>query len=79
MAKQAGIPKGKFKAKALEYFRRVEESRKPLVITDNGKPVLKIIPYNEDPESELAGMRGTVLKYTDPLEAVGLDDWEALQ
>ncbi len=73
------VSKSVFKAKALEYFREVESTGKELVITDHGKPVLKIVPYAHDPAESLRSLRGTVLRYTDPLEPVGLEDWESLR
>ncbi|HBL29964.1 MAG TPA: prevent-host-death protein [Acidobacteria bacterium] len=73
------ISKSSFKAKALEYFREVESSGKELVITDHGKPVLKIVPYSHDAAEALRSLRGSVLRYTDPLEPVGLEDWESLR
>ena len=45
------VSKSEFKARALEYFRRVERTGEPLIITDRGRPVLKIVPYLEDPEA----------------------------
>lgn len=41
------VSKSKFKPQALEYFRQVQESGEPLIITDRGKPVLKILPYSQ--------------------------------
>lgn len=38
------ISKSKFKPKALQYFREVEKTGQQIIITDHGKPVLKIIP-----------------------------------
>ena len=73
------VSKSVFKAKALEYFREVESTGKELVITDHGKPVLKVIPYAHDPAEALSSLRGTVVRYLDPLEPVGLEDWEALR
>ena len=73
------VSKSSFKAKALEYFREVESTGKELVITDHGKPVLKIVPYSYDPEEALRALRGSVIHYTDPLEPVGLEDWESLR
>ena len=73
------VSKSSFKAKALEYFREVESTGKELVITDHGKPVLKIVPYSHDPEEALRSLRGFVIRYVDPLEPVGLEDWEALR
>ncbi len=73
------ISKSSFKAKALEYFRQVESTGEELVITDNGKPVLKIVPYTHDPAEALRALRGSVIRYDDPLEPVGLEDWESLR
>ncbi|MBN2414280.1 type II toxin-antitoxin system Phd/YefM family antitoxin [bacterium] len=38
------ISKSRLKPKLLEYLRRVEETREPLIITSHNKPVLKIEP-----------------------------------
>ena len=43
------VTKSRFKPRALEYFREVERTGKALIITDRGKPVLKIVPYSEEP------------------------------
>lgn len=76
------VSKSKFKTLALEYFREIEKHKQPVVITHNGKPVAKIIPYKEevDPEAVLKSLRGTVLKYEDPTEpALDPTDWEVLR
>ena len=73
------VSKSSFKAKALEYFREVESTGRELVITDHGKPVLKIVPYSHDPAKALRALRGSVIRYVDPLEPVGLEDWESLR
>jgi prevent-host-death family protein len=73
------VSKSTFKAKALEYFREVESTGKTLVITDHGKPVLKLVPYLHDPAEALRSLRGSVVRYADPLEPVGEEDWEALR
>jgi len=49
-----GISKTQFKARVLEYFRRVQRTRRPIIITDRGKPVLKVVPYTDDPDEALA-------------------------
>jgi prevent-host-death family protein len=72
------VSKSQFKARALEYFRVVEKSRKPVVVTDRGKPVLKIVPYSEDPEDILKDLRGSLIKYKNPTQPVGEGDWKAL-
>ena len=73
------VSKSQFKPRALEYFREVEKTGKALIITDRGKPALKIVPYSEDPEAWLKLLRGSVLKYKDPTEPVGVDDWRVLR
>ena len=44
---KATISKDELKARMLEIFREVEESGQELIVTDNGKPVLKITPIKE--------------------------------
>jgi len=73
------VSKSKFKPHALEYFRKIEESGEDLVITDHGRPVLKIIRYAEEPSKVLKELRGSVLKYDRPEEPVGVEEWEALR
>lgn len=76
------VSKSKFKPRALKYFRQVEATRQGLIITDRGKPVLRITPYQPALDAQAAGpkrLRGAVVRYDDPFEPVGLEDWEALK
>ena len=73
------VSKSKFKPHALKYFREIEQNGKALIITDRGKPVLKVIPYTKDPEEDLKVLRNSVIKYDDPTAPVGVDDWESLK
>ena len=73
------ISKSQFKPRALHYFREIEKTGKELIISDRGKPVLKIVPYRDNTEETLKALRDTVVKYDDPTKPVGLDDWEALR
>jgi antitoxin (DNA-binding transcriptional repressor) of toxin-antitoxin stability system len=72
------VSKSRFKSKALEYFRQVEKSGKAIIITDRGKPVLKVAPFSEDPEETLKELRNSVVKYKDATKPVGESDWTAL-
>jgi hypothetical protein len=38
------VSKGKLKAKMLEYFREVEATGEPLMVTDHGREVLEVRP-----------------------------------
>jgi prevent-host-death family protein len=73
------VSKSIFKQKAFEYFRLVQEKRQEILITDHGRPVARISPVEEADEDELSALRGLVLKYIDPYEPVGPEDWEAAQ
>jgi prevent-host-death family protein len=73
------ISKSKFKPRALHYFREVEKTGKELIISDRGKPVLKIVPFSENTEKILKSLRNTMVKYENPTDPVGLDEWESLK
>ena len=73
------VSKSKLKAHALEYFRQVEQTGRELIVTDHGRPVLKIVPYKADHQEMLRALRGSVLRYDNPTEPVGSEDWETLE
>jgi len=73
----SSISKSVFKARALEFFRQVEATGVPLVITDRGRPVLRLVPFEEDRDQLLASFRGSVRRYDSPLAPVGDGEWEA--
>ncbi len=63
------MSKSQFKPRALELFREIESSGRPLIITDNGVPKLEIRPCRPPPD-RLEALRGTVLFFDQP-------PWEA--
>ncbi len=70
------VSKSEFKPRALAYLREVEQSGEPLVLTDRGRPVLRISPYAPASET-LAVLRGCVVRYDEATEPVAVADWEA--
>ena len=76
---QQTVAKSEMEAHWLEYFREVERTGTELVITDRGKPILKLVPYAQNPTELLESLRGTVVRYDDPTEPVAVEDWEALR
>jgi prevent-host-death family protein len=70
------VSKSKFKARALEYLRRVEQRGEEIIVTDRGRPVAKVVPLATEVEDLLTPLRDSVLSYEDPTEPVGEDDWE---
>lgn len=72
------VPKSKFKAHALEIFRRVEMTGEPVIVTDHGKRSLIVRKYLDSVPNVRDKLKGSVLRYDTPLEPVAEDDWEAL-
>lgn len=75
------VSKSKFKAKALEFFRQVETSGEPIIVTDNGRPTLEIrrLPPQRDGDP-LQRLKGSVLWYDRPFDpAVDEDEWDVLR
>lgn len=73
------VSKSEFKAKALEFFRQVESSGESLIVTDHGRPTLELRPYRDNAREPLELLRGSLLRYDNPMAPVGEDDWEAAQ
>jgi prevent-host-death family protein len=70
------VSKGALKAKMLEYFRRVEETGEELIVTDNGRPVLRVVPFHaKTSAADLFGdVRGRVV-YREDILAPTIDEW----
>ena len=70
------VSKSALKAKMLEYFRRVEESGEELIVTDNNRPTLRIVPIRQRQSSAdcFAGLQGKVLYHEDVM-APTTDEW----
>jgi antitoxin (DNA-binding transcriptional repressor) of toxin-antitoxin stability system len=62
MVMQEKISKSQFKPHALELFREIEATGRPLIITDNGVPKLEIRPYRS-PSDRLDALRGSVTHF----------------
>ncbi|MEH6582972.1 MAG: hypothetical protein V7754_13615 [Halioglobus sp.] len=71
------ISKTEFKAHALEVLRDIEQSGKPRIITDRGKPTLEIRKLRQQEIAPLEVLKGTVVKYAAATEPVADDDWES--
>lgn len=71
-AKATRVAAAEFKARCLELMDRVRETREEYVVTKHGKPVAKLVPYDEPerPRSIFGSMRGTVLRYDDPFDPI---------
>lgn len=70
------ISKSRFKAHALEIFRNIEKSGTPVIITDNGTPVLSVTKYRAHARNALSRLKGSVLRFDQPTAPVE-ELWEA--
>jgi antitoxin (DNA-binding transcriptional repressor) of toxin-antitoxin stability system len=71
------ISKSKLKAKMLETFRQLEASGEELIVTDQGKPVLRIIPIKKAASvAEVFGDLQGQVSYLEDLNAPTLSEWE---
>ena len=76
MAKITMVPAASFKARCLELMDRVRETRETYIVTKHGKPVAKLVPYEDAPARPFLGsMAGTVLKYERPFDPID-GEWD---
>ena len=70
------ISKSKLKAKMLEIFRNLEAGGGELIVTDRGKPVLVIIPFERKSSvtDMFASMQGRVI-YLEDIDTPTSDEW----
>ncbi len=70
------ISKTEFKAHALEVLRDIEQSGRPRIITDRGRPTLEIRKLRQQETEPLVLLKGTVMKYEAATAPVADGDWE---
>ena len=73
------VSKSELKARAFELFRQVQDSGEELIVTDRGKPVLKVVPYRLDVAGGPAALADSVLRYDEPLEPVAVEGWGSFE
>jgi len=70
------ISKGALKARMLEYFRKVEETGEELIVTDNNRPVLRIVPIRQRvPAAEMFADVRRGLVYREDILTPTADEW----
>ena len=70
------IAAGEFKATCLGLLDEVQRQHKEIVITKRGKPVAKLVPVNDRPESFIGSMKGTMEIVGDIISPIG-EKWDA--
>jgi prevent-host-death family protein len=77
----------KLKARMLEYFREVERTGEPLVVTDHGREVLEVRPIRPESMSGAEVLEwyrsgpgpGIAISDEDLMASLPLQDWEVLR
>jgi prevent-host-death family protein len=69
------IAAGKFKAHCLALMEDVRSTREPLVITKRGKPVVKLVPADDDKDDFIGRLEG-VFRVVGDIESP-IDGWES--
>ena len=69
------IKASEFKATCLKLMDEVAESGAEVVITKNGNPVSRLVPYREEPKSLFGCLRG-VMEITGDVMSPLDDEWD---
>lgn len=70
------ISASEFKARCLELMDNVRDTHETIIITKHGKPVAKLVPFEDQFPSAVGYMRGTVLSYGDLISPIDVE-WDA--
>ena len=70
------IKASEFKAKCLQLMDEVAATGEEIVITKNGRPVSRLMPYRERPKSIFGIDRGKIVILGDIMEPIDVE-WEA--
>lgn len=65
-----------FKAKCLHLMDVVDQTGEEIIITKNGRPVSRLVPYRDSVESLFGLHQGLVTSHDDLIEPCG-EVWEA--
>jgi antitoxin (DNA-binding transcriptional repressor) of toxin-antitoxin stability system len=70
------VSKSRLKAHMLELFREIEKDGSELIVTDNNRPVLRILPIRKKVlvEELFGGYQGRVSYYEDPNKTTA-EEW----
>ena len=72
------VAAGEFKAKCLNLIDEVAETRKPIIITKRGKPMVQVIPMPAKQRDIVGSMKGTVTILGDIVSPLDIE-WDAMK
>lgn len=81
VTKKNEMAAGVFKARCLQVMDEVAKRRQPLIVTKRGKPVVKIVPADEEPKTSIFGSLADRFEIVGDIEApvLPVGSWKALK
>jgi prevent-host-death family protein len=70
------VSAGDFKTHCLNLIEQVRQERGEVVITRYGRPVAKLVPFEESPVSMIGYLAGSVTAYGDLISPID-EEWDA--
>lgn len=70
------VPASAFKDSCLRLIDRVQQTREEIVVTKHGRPVAKLVAFDEEKTPLFGYLAGSVTIHGDILDPVG-EDWDA--
>ena len=70
------IKASEFKAKCLHLMDLVNEKNEEIIITKNGCPVSRLVPYYQQPDSLFGLHKQEVISHDDLIEPIN-ENWDA--
>ena len=75
---QETIKASEFKAKCLQLMDEVKATGKEIIITKNGEPVSKLVPFKKRPKTLFGAHKNVVKVYGDIIAPLD-EEWEAMK
>jgi len=69
------VPAGEFKARCLALMEGVSTTRQPLVVTKRGKPLVRLVPADDQQDDFIGRLEG-VFRVVGDVESP-IDGWES--
>ncbi len=70
------VSAAEFKTHCLQLMEQVRQERREVIVTKYGRPVARLVPYEEEHVSPFGWLRGTVTIHGDIIGPTG-EVWEA--
>ena len=69
---------GKFKARCLALIDKVAQNHDPIIITKYGKPLVKVVPIDQEKDNHDKPLKGAATYIGDIISPID-DEWEAMK